>query len=144
LFDIATDAATSNALYYFKNNEYDLSGATVAFYVENPSRLRFNNDRLTNTSSLNSYFCWVRSAGRKVDIEATNVSIPFGKTFINASMGAAGDSAKLKISRSDLSGTVIVFTSATQSNVYKDSLVIQSSTIPANSYGEQRRKLYHQ
>ncbi len=135
LFDIATDAATANALYYFSDNDYDLSGATVAFYVENPSRLRFKGERVTNSSALNSYFCWVRSAGSKVDIEADDVTIPFGKTFINASMGAVGDSAKLKINKSDLSGTVIVFTSGTASNVYKDSLIIKSSTIPANSYG---------
>lgn len=135
IFDIATDAATDSSFYYFTGNEYDLSGATTCFYVENASYLRFKGEAVTKASATTSYFAWVRSAANMLDIEATDVSVPFGKTFINTSIGATGNTAKLKIYNSYLSGSVILFSSATQSDITKDSLIIKGGVVNSTAYG---------
>jgi hypothetical protein len=135
IFNIDNDPATDSTYLYLTANEYDLSFATQAFYVQNPIFIRMDGDKLTKASASTANFMNVRFNAGFMDVEAKNIDVPFGKQFITCGMGTAGQTAKLKIYNSFLSGSVITFSSGTAGDITKDSLIIREGSVPSSTYG---------
>lgn len=135
IFNIDNDPATDSTYLFLTANEYDLSFATQAIYVQNPIFIRMDGDKLTKASSLTANFMNVRFNAGFMDVEAKNIDIPFGKQFITCGMGTAGQTAKLKIYNSFLTGSVVTFSSGTAGDITKDSLIIKEGSVPSTTYG---------
>lgn len=135
IYNVDNDAATDSSFIYATNNKYDLSFAGVAFYVQNPTYIRLEDEKLTGTSDANANFMNVRFNAGFMDIVAKNVNIPFSKQFITCGLGTAGQTARLEVYNSFLTGSVVTFSSATQADITKELLVIKGGSVPSTAYG---------
>lgn len=135
IYNFNNEAETDSSHFYARNNRYDLSNCGVAYYVQNPTYLHLEDEKLTGSGAANANFINIRFNAGFMDIEAKGIKIPFGKQFITCGLGTSGQTANLKLYESFLTGSVVTFSSATQSDITKQTLVIKGGSVPSSAYG---------